>query len=52
MTEDTIYTPAVKTDVLATFRRLGWTPPSEDPAIKAKWEYYKNLPMREYDCDQ
>ena len=52
MNEDHIYTPAVKTDVLTTFRRLGWTPPSEDPAVVAKWDYYKTLPMREHYCDQ
>ena len=23
------YTPAVKTNILETFKRLGWTPPSE-----------------------
>jgi hypothetical protein len=23
------YTPAAKTDVLKTFKRLGWTPPTE-----------------------
>lgn len=49
MNDDTIYTPAVKTDVLATFRRLGWTPPSEDPKIIEKWEYYKRLPLREHE---
>jgi len=49
--EDMIYKTAAQTDVLATFRRLGWIPPSEDAAVKAKWEYYKSLPMREYDCD-
>jgi len=49
MNEDQIYTPAVKTDVLATFRRLGWTPPSEDPAVVAKWAYYKLLPTRSHD---
>lgn len=37
------YVPAAGTDVLATFRRLGWTPPSEDPAIQEKWQYYKSL---------
>ena len=37
------YTPAVKTDVLETFRRQGWTPPSEQPETRAKWAYYKNL---------
>jgi hypothetical protein len=47
--DDMIYKTAAQTDVLATFRRLGWTPPSEDPAIIAKWDYYKNLPMRKHD---
>ena len=37
------YIPAAGTDVLATFRRLGWTPPSEDPATQTKWQYYKAL---------
>jgi hypothetical protein len=23
------YTPAAKTDIIETFKRLGWTPPSE-----------------------
>jgi hypothetical protein len=49
MNNDPIYTPAVKTDVLATFRRLGWTPPSEDSEIIEKWEYYKRLPLREHE---
>ena len=49
MNQEKIYVPAVKTDVLATFRRLGWTPPSEDPAIVAKWEHYKALALREFE---
>jgi hypothetical protein len=48
MNEDTIYTPAVSTNVLATFRRLGWTPPSEDEKIVAKWEYYQTLALRKH----
>jgi hypothetical protein len=48
MNDDKIYTPGVKTDIGATFRRLGWTPPSEDPATVAKWEYYRSLAMRSY----
>ena len=52
MNDDMIYKTAAQTDVLATFRRLGWTPPAEDPEVRAKWEYYKSLPMREYACDQ
>lgn len=41
--DHTLYIPAAATDVLATFRRLGWTPPSEDPATQEKWQYYKAL---------
>lgn len=48
MKEDKIYTPAVNTNVLATFRRLGWTPPSEDPVIVAKWQYYQTLALRQH----
>lgn len=25
-----VYTPSSKTNVMETFRRFGWTPPSED----------------------
>lgn len=42
------YTPAVKTDIEATFRKQiidgkPYVPASEDPQIIAKWDYYKNL---------
>ena len=37
-----LYKPSVATNILDTFKKFGWTPPSEDPAIQAKWEYYKN----------
>jgi hypothetical protein len=36
------YTPAVKTDVLATFKRLGFVLPSELPEYQEKWAYYKS----------
>jgi hypothetical protein len=39
------YVPAAGTDVLATFRRLGWTPPSEIEQIQEKWQYYRSLPQ-------
>jgi len=45
MIDDYIYTPAVATDVMVTFRRLGWTPASEDPAIVAKWKRYQEILM-------
>lgn len=31
------------TDVQQTWREHGWTPPSEDPEIRAKWMYYRTL---------
>jgi hypothetical protein len=37
------YVPAVKTDVMATFKRLGFVRPSELPEYQAKWNYYKSL---------
>lgn len=42
-TKHTPYSPSAKTDVLATFRRQNWTPPSELPAYQDKWSYYRNL---------
>jgi hypothetical protein len=37
------YTPAVKTDVMITFKRLGFVKPSELPEYQEKWAYYKSL---------
>jgi hypothetical protein len=31
------------TDVQATWKEHGWTPPSKNPATKAKWKFYRTL---------
>lgn len=31
------------TDVQATWKSFGWSPPSDDPEIKAKWQFYRTL---------
>jgi hypothetical protein len=45
MTNEYVWTPA-GTDVTIKWRRMGWTPPSEQPSIRAKWKYFQELPMR------
>jgi hypothetical protein len=40
------YVPAAKTNVLETFKRLGWVPPSESPKIQKKWANYRHLAAR------
>jgi hypothetical protein len=37
------YIESSKTNVLATLRRLGWTPPSEDLRFQEKWSTFRNL---------
>lgn len=41
------YTPAAKTNVADTLRRLGFEPPSEDKRQQAKWEMYRSLGLRD-----
>lgn len=41
------YTPAAKTNIMATFRRFGFTPPSEDQQYIDKWQYYRSLYLKE-----
>lgn len=43
---DMIYTPSSATDILSTWRRYGYVPPSEQEEYQAKWEYYLTLPTR------
>lgn len=31
------------TDVQATWREYGWTPPGDDPKIRAKWSFFRKL---------
>ena len=35
------YTPADKTDVMTTWKRFGFIPPSEDANYQRKWTLYK-----------
>lgn len=35
------------TDVQQTWREHGWKPPSEDPTIVQKWNFYKTLGVRD-----
>jgi hypothetical protein len=34
---DVFYKISAATDVAETWRRFGWTPPSQDPAYHEKW---------------
>lgn len=42
-----IYTPAAKTNVAETLRKMGFEPPSEDKRNQQKWEMYRSLGMRD-----
>lgn len=41
---DRVWKPTA--DVQAIWRKHGWTAPSEDPIIIAKWTYYQTLHLR------
>ena len=43
---DMIYTPSSGTDIMATWRKYGYVPPTELPEYQAKWDYYQSLPLR------
>ena len=38
---DNKYIPSSKTDVMATLKRLGFEPPSEDARFQEKWKRYR-----------
>lgn len=40
------YEPSVSTNILETFRKMGWVPPSEDPKILEKWKYFQECAWR------
>ena len=39
------YTQAAKTNILETFRKVGYTPPSEDLRFQEKWFKVRNCGM-------
>jgi hypothetical protein len=39
------YGNAVSTDVMKTWRKHGFVPPSELPEYQEKWNYFKSLAM-------
>jgi hypothetical protein len=41
------YETAAKTDVVATWKRHGWTPPSEQQEYQDKWMYFRSLYLQE-----
>jgi hypothetical protein len=47
MLQHKAYTHSSKTNVLETFKRQGWVPPSEQAEFQDKWKYYRSLPLQE-----
>lgn len=42
------YTSAAATNVMATFRQLGWTPPSELNEFQQKWSKFRSEHLTEW----
>lgn len=42
---DYVWTPS-GTDITERWRKMGWTPPSEQPSYQQKWTSYRELPLR------
>lgn len=43
------YDPSGTSHILDRFRKMGWIPPSEDPKIIEKWDYYKTCGWNKHD---
>ena len=50
---NTVYCPAQPimkfkkaTNVQQTWKEHGWIPPSDDPLIRAKWQFYRTLDVQ------
>jgi hypothetical protein len=39
------YARASATNVQRTWKKHGWVPPSKDPAVVAKWDYFKAIAL-------
>lgn len=42
LSKDFVWTPAVKTNIVNTWRKHGWTPPSEQLEYVNKWKSFKD----------
>ena len=40
------------TDVQATWREYGWTPPGDDPRTQAKWAFFRKLDTEQHNQPQ
>ena len=49
---DKTYVESTKTNILKTFKRIGWTPPSESPWYQEKWRVYKHLAVLNAEKDK
>lgn len=43
---DKVYVPSSATNIIDTWRRFGYVPPSEQEYYQKRWEYYQSLPLQ------
>lgn len=43
---DKVYVPSNATNIIDTWRRFGYVPPSEQEYYQKRWEYYQSLPLK------